>query len=69
MTFEAIWQQLCSKKPALKTPETKIVEFTSQNLKALLRQVYEQGERHGRESAEQPAKPRDPFGGIFDGTG
>lgn len=55
MGFERIWQHLCRKEPELQKPGTKI-EFESQNLKALLLQVYEKG----RESAP---KARNPFEG------
>lgn len=45
MRFQEIWDQLCRKKPELsKTDAT--VEFRSSNLQALLRQVYEQGQKH-----------------------
>lgn len=42
MTFDAIWQQLCKKKPSL-CKDDNTVEFKSANLKTLLRQVYDQG--------------------------
>ena len=47
MTFQEIWQQLCRKRPLLSDPEST-VEFKSVNLKSLLRQAYEQGEKAGR---------------------
>lgn len=40
MTFHDIWNQLLKKSSSLADPQSK-VEFTSENLKALLRQVYE----------------------------
>ena len=42
MQFNRIWEQLVDKKPALSDPTTK-VEFTSESLKRLLLQVYNQG--------------------------
>lgn len=47
MTFQSIWEQLTRKDPRLTDPETK-VEFTAENLRRLLRQVYEQGEKQGQ---------------------
>lgn len=49
MTFQEIWQQLCRKRPLLADPDST-VEFKSANLKSLLRQAYEQGEKAGRVS-------------------
>jgi hypothetical protein len=46
MEFEEIWNQLVRKSNALTNPAAK-VEFTADNLKRLLRQVYEQGESQG----------------------
>lgn len=43
MTFEEIWRQLCRKSPGLDREDTR-VEFTSDNLRRLLEQVYEQGQ-------------------------
>ena len=62
MTFDAIWQQLCRKVPKLENDSAK-VEFESKNLRALLRQVYEQGERN----APKPPEPKNPFSDIFGG--
>jgi len=50
MTFQEIWQQLCRKRPLL-ADDDSIVEFKSINLKSLLRQAYEQGEKAGSASA------------------
>ena len=44
MTFKALWEQLCRKKPVLMEPD-KTVEFEVRNLRALLEQVYEQGQK------------------------
>lgn len=52
MTFERTWQSLCRKEPELQKPGTKI-EFESQNIKALLQQVFEKG----RESAPKAGNP------------
>lgn len=62
MTFDAIWNQLRSKQTKLDNADATI-EFKPQNLKQLLRQVYEQGQR----SSQQPAQPEkfDPFKSIF----
>ena len=62
MKFSEIWSQLCRKDARLNTDGTK-VEFESQNLKRLLEQVYEQGQK----SAPKPQSPGVDFGGIFDG--
>lgn len=43
MTFDQIWDQLRRKSTKLDKPDAS-VEFTSENLKRLLCQVYEQGE-------------------------
>jgi hypothetical protein len=42
MTFDQIWENLCCKSPKLRE-DGKTVEFESQNLKRLLKQVYDQG--------------------------
>ena len=44
MTLDQIWKQLVKKKPKLQDPNAT-VEITSDNLRLLLKQVYEQGER------------------------
>lgn len=62
MKFSEIWSQLCRKDARLNTDGTK-VEFESQNLKRLLEQVYEQGQK----SAPKPQSSGVDFGGIFDG--
>lgn len=54
MTFQEIWQQLCRKRPLLSDPDST-VEFKSVNLKSLLRQAYEQGEKAGIESEAKRA--------------
>lgn len=54
MTFREIWQQLVRKDSRLLDGDAK-VEFTSSNLKKLLEQVYEQGQKSVPKS-----------GGMFD---
>lgn len=54
MTFQQIWSQLVKKDPDLAKPDAK-VEFTSENLERLLRQVYDQGMKTGKAVAP-PAK-------------
>jgi hypothetical protein len=67
MTFQDIWNQLCRKQPSLEKPETT-VEFKSDNLKALLRQVYEQGQKSIPTNSDGTRKdPMDIFGGMFGG--
>jgi hypothetical protein len=44
LSLEQIWQQLCKKDSRLAQPET-VVDFKSENLKKLLAQVYEQGQK------------------------
>ena len=44
MKFDHIWSVLTKKRPGLDDPDAK-VEFTSGNLKKLLRQVYDHGEK------------------------
>lgn len=67
MTFQDIWDQLCRKQPSLAQPETT-VEFKSGTLKALLRQVYEQGQKSVPTNIDGPRKDTmDIFGGIFGG--
>lgn len=46
MTYDAIWQQLLRKKPALANDNATVC-FTSASLQKLLRQVYEQGRKTG----------------------
>jgi hypothetical protein len=52
MLFDEIWESLCKKKPELKDPNTKL-EFTSENLKKLLLQVYEKGQKEPLKEVEQ----------------
>lgn len=61
MTFREIWQQLVRKDSRLLDGDTK-VEFTSSNLKKLLAQVHEQGQK----SAPKSDGTLD-FGSIFGG--
>jgi len=58
MTFKEIWAQLCRKQPALQNPQTT-VEFTSENLQSLLKQVYEQGKK------SQPASSTSSIESLF----
>lgn len=44
MTFDQVWDQLTRKRPSLERSES-VVEFTAGNLRRLLRQAYEQGEK------------------------
>lgn len=64
MTFYQIWNQLLRKCPDLARGEAKI-EFTSDNLQQLLRQVYEQGEKQGQ--VNKPASSGNPFSQMFGG--
>lgn len=45
MTFTEIWNQLTRKRPSLLNKEETIT-LTPENFKALLHQVYEQGQNH-----------------------
>jgi hypothetical protein len=51
LTLEQIWQQLCKKDTRLNQPET-VVDFKSENLKKLLAQVYEQGQRSAKSNGD-----------------
>jgi hypothetical protein len=66
MTFQNIWQQLCRKRPKLNDPQS-VAEFTSDNLKSLLEQVYNQGFKHGKESV--PSSGGMDFDSLFGGWG
>jgi len=44
MTFSEIWNKLCDKHPALLI-NGKVHEIKSENLKSLLKQVYEKGQK------------------------
>lgn len=61
MTFNEIWEQLCRKEPLLRRPESQVT-FTSENLRSLLEQVYEQGERSGKEKQKYSGDLGDIFG-------
>lgn len=63
MKFSAVWDQLCRKHPGLSNDRSTI-ECTSANLRSLLRQVYDQGEKEGKEHAEKCGKSG--LGGLFD---
>lgn len=65
MTFDQIWNQLLKKSSDLADPQAK-VEFSSENLKALLRQVYEQAEKTGAEKSKQDSSPN-MFDRMFGG--
>ena len=62
MTLEDIWNQLCRKQPRL-LKENATVEFKSQNLKALLSQVYEQAQKAAVKVEESKPKSS-PFSGL-----
>ena len=63
MTFDAIWQQLERKQPRLRRDCR--IEFTSGNLRALLRQVYEQGQKSTSASSDKTTTAfRDIFGAM-----
>ena len=62
MTLEDIWNQLCRKQPKLLN-ENATVEFKSQNLKALLAQVYEQAQK-AAVKVEEPETKSNPFSGF-----
>lgn len=64
MTFKEIWSQLVKKRPELAKAET-VVEFKSENLEMLLKQVYEQGQK----SVKPADKPSgfDSFSSMFGG--
>lgn len=67
MTFNQIWDQLCSKKPSLKRADSTL-EFKPENLKALLRQVYEQGRKSAEYAGKSDYGLKDtdgPFGDLF----
>lgn len=51
ITFGKVWQQLVTKRPELEKPETK-VEFTAGNLRRLLEQVYEQGQKSAADGSD-----------------
>ena len=58
MTFDEIWNQLLRKRPELGDGGATI-ELTADNLRQLLRQVYEQGQK----SADRDSK--NPFAELF----
>lgn len=64
MTFDAIWEQLCRKNPSLSKGDST-VEFKSDNLKILLRQVYDQGVK----SVPKADPAKNSFDSIFDDFG
>lgn len=64
MTFDAIWEQLRRKNPALSKGDST-VEFRSDNLKTLLRQVYEQGVK----SAPKTDSNKNTFDSVLDDFG
>jgi hypothetical protein len=71
VTFQNIWQQLCRKRPKLNDPQS-VAEFTSDNLKSLLEQVYDQGFKQGKESVSSADDAKTTgfdslFGNIFGG--
>lgn len=63
MKFYEIWNQLVRKNSKLENDDAEVT-FKASNLKALLRQVYEQGEK---EATVEPAGPiYNPFDRMFD---
>lgn len=68
MTFEEVWAQLLKKRPELGDSGSK-VEITAENFRALLRQVWGQGERAGRAAGVgrdgAGVGPFGSLGGIF----
>jgi len=51
LTFNQIWEQLKQKKPNIEDSGI-VLEFSSENLKVLLRQVYEQGKESGKKPVD-----------------
>ena len=64
MTFDDIWNQLCRKSPALSRRDSRL-EFTSNNLKLLLKQVYEQGQKSVEPQVIQPKESKDDYLDAF----
>ncbi|MAT51425.1 MAG: hypothetical protein CMK32_09615 [Porticoccaceae bacterium] len=54
MQFSDIWNRLCQKQERLNDGDAEVT-FKSENLKKLLRQVYDQGESAGRKAGEAKA--------------
>ena len=66
MTFNEAWQQLAAKRPALADDDT-VIEIKSCRLYRLLRQFYEQGQKHPVEQTKRtpPADMPDFLKGLF----
>jgi hypothetical protein len=66
MQFNDAWQQLAAKRPALADDDT-VIEIKSKNLYSLLRQFYEQGQKHPVEQPNRapPADMPDFLKGLF----
>ena len=68
MTFDTIWLRLCEKSHLLVDGES-IVEFRSKNLKILLKQVFEQGQKSIPKSDPLPTTSNDWLNDLFSGYG
>lgn len=75
MKFDEIWQQLERKNADLKNDEAEVV-FKAKNLRHLLRQVYDQGEKEAKPPTREEFKRAereatrsafDQFGSMFGG--
>lgn len=62
MTFKEIWAQLVRKNADLAKPDAR-VEFRSENLEQLLKQVYEQGQKSVPKQTGTGTK--NPFDSMF----
>lgn len=60
MNADEIWKQLIAKRPQLREPGAKI-EITAANLRALIRQVWDQGHQHGPTSTDAFGRLREMF--------
>lgn len=66
MLFNDAWQQLVKKQPTL-ADDDAVIEIESKNLYNLLRQFYEQGQKHPVEQPKRtpPADMPDFLKGLF----
>lgn len=63
MNMDQIWDQLTKKDSRLEDPEAEIA-FKSKNLRALLRQVWSQGEIYGKRQVSSDSS--NVFDQLFD---
>ena len=64
MTFDEFWKALSERNPGLSALDGKMT-MSVESFRRSMRQSFDRGEQHGRESAERREQIKDMFGDLF----